>query len=228
MMKLIGTTGFLLMVGLIVYDNIWNDGIIFNRIIESYDLVIILLNVVGSLILIIGIVLWFKLKKLIQQTVSFEDEDEHNTNKERIYSNITLSIRIAFAIFLFATATGFIVLRDSHPGIVFYALIMIGIIFIVQQGLALIMVKMYPERKLEEIRSPEDLFDKMDDGEKYVMLKAYYKAYNIVSPVLSFSIMLSALYSTFTGISQIFSIFFMTLLLIAIDVIYLKTVKENM
>src|SRR5690625_1352364 len=226
-MKTISKVGLLLIVGVIAFD-IWNDGIIFNRVIESYNLVIILLNIVGSILFIIGIFLWNKLKKLMNQTVPFEEEDEHNIYKERIYSNITLCFRIAASIFLFATATGFIVLRDSHPGIVLFAFILLGIIFLANSGLAILMVKMYPERKLGEIESPEDLFDKMDDGEKYVMLKAYYKAYNIVSPVLSFSIMLSALYSTFTGISQIFSIFFMTLLLIAIDVIYLKTVKENM
>jgi len=226
-MKTISKVGLLLIVGVIAFD-IWNDGIIFNRVIESYNLVIILLNIVGSILFIIGIFLWNKLKKLMNQTVPFEEEDEHNIYKERIYSNITLCFRIAASIFLFATATGFIVLRDSHPGIVLFAFILLGIIFLANSGLAMLMVKMYPERKLGEIVSPEDLFDKMDDGEKHVMLKAYYKAYNIVGPILMFSIMLSAIYSAFTGISQIFSIFFMTLLLIVIDVIYLKTVKDNM
>lgn len=67
----------------------------------------------------------------------------------------------------------------------------------------------------------------MDDEEKYVMLKAFYSAHSIVSPLLVSGIMVCVLYSAITGISQIFSIVLMTNLLILIEWTYINSVKKD-
>ncbi|MGM8216347.1 DUF3169 family protein [Bacillaceae bacterium W0354] len=205
----------------------WKDGIILNQLIDSYHIVIFVLNVVGLLFLVYGFILWNKVKKLNEQTVSVENEDEHNVNKEKTFATMSLYFSISTTIFLFALATGFIVLRDDQPGIVLIAFVLLAASYIAKQMLAVLAVRIYPERKLNEIKSTEEFFDRMDDGERYVMFKAYYKAYNIVRPLLFTAIMASAIYSAVTGVSQIFSIIFMAIMLVLIDSIYIKTVKEN-
>ena len=72
----------------------------------------------------------------------------------------------------------------------------------------------------------KNFLKKMDDEEKYVMLKAFYSAHSIVSPLLVSGIMACVLYSAITGISQIFSIVLMTILLILIKWTYINSVKK--
>lgn len=224
------TNLFIILICILFGIDVWRGGIVLNNLINSYDIVVTIMILVGSLLFLYGVVLSLRLKKLSNRPVSFEEEDHVNRKMDKMYADVTLFYSISMAIFLYLLSTGFIVLRESHPGIVLIAFGLLIATFSAHLRTYYLVKEIYPERNYPETddeQFQEKLFKAMDDGERHIILQAYYKIFRMINPLLATAIMSASIYSAFTGESQIFSIALMTIALIVIDTTYFITVREH-
>jgi len=226
--KVINTIIILVSIGLVI--DLWRGSLVLNKLIDSYDIVVSIMIIIGSLLFLYGITLSRRLKNSSKQSVSFDEEDEMNEKIDKMYTDVTLFYSISMTIFLFLVSTGFIILRETHPGLVLIAFGLLAATFLANLQIYYLAKEIYPEKNYpdtDDEQFQEKLFETMDDGEKFITLQAYYKVFRMISPLLATAILSASIYSAFTGESQIFSIAFMTILLIIIDSTYIMTVRNK-
>ncbi|HLR52357.1 MAG TPA: DUF3169 family protein [Candidatus Avamphibacillus sp.] len=218
----------LIVIGLVV--DLWRGSLILNKLIDSYESFVFIMAIIGGLLFLYGIILSRRLKKLSEKSVSFDEEDKINEKIDKMYADVTLFHSISMTIFLFLVATGFIILRDTYPGLILIVFGLLVAAFLANLNTYYLAKEIYPERNYPETddeQFQEKLFEVMDDGEKFITLQAYYKVFQIINPLLAAVIMLASIYSAFTGESQIFSIVFMTIMLIVINTTYILTIRDK-
>ena len=187
-------------------------------------------NLVIILFLILARLKAFKAERGSLKKVSMEIEDIHQVKLERIAYNAATYIQIAFTLSLISMLVGFILLRNTHPVIVLWSLILLGISF----------VSLFPSEKIVRITNPnfkfpdpqsenyeQEYFNQFDDGEKFVILKGLYKLYGTV--IWGLILLASALmfYSVFSDDSQVVGIIGIGILLLLIQVSYTMSIKPS-
>ncbi|WP_102029132.1 DUF3169 family protein [Salirhabdus sp. Marseille-P4669] len=162
--------------------------------------------------------------------VDFVLEDTHQVRLERLAYTAVTYIQIALSLSFTAMIIGFLLLRDSEPGIALWSSLLLIVSF----------ASLVPSEKIIRITNPnfkfpdpqsknyeQEYMNQFDDGEKYVMLKALYKLYSLVTwglVLLAFALMF---YSIFTDDSQLVSIIGIGLLILLIQVSYTIRLKPS-
>lgn len=187
-------------------------------------------NLVIILFLILAQLNVYKAERGSLKKVSMEIEDIHQVKLERIAYNAITYIQIASTLSLISGFVGFILLRNTHPGIVLWSFILLGISF----------VSLFPREKIVRITNPnfkfpdpqsknyeQEYFNQFDDGEKFVILKGLYKLHRTV--IWGLILLASALmyYSVFTDNSQVVGIIGIGILLLLIQVTYTMSIKPS-
>ncbi|MEC2077189.1 hypothetical protein [Metabacillus fastidiosus] len=147
-----------------------------------------ILNIVCLICLIIASIYGSFIQIRSGKQVSFEKEDDWQLSLEHAaYIGITW-IQVAFSISFIAFITSFVLIRDSHPKIVLYAMLLFTLSLITLTIATYLIRYTRPEFKLPDPKShtyqqelfdisDQGLFNMYDDGEKYIMLKNLYKLY---------------------------------------------------
>lgn len=165
-----------------------------------------------------------------KKQVDFEDEDEWRILLERATYTAFSWIQVAFSISFVAVLTGFMLLRDSNPKVVLYALVLFMSSLLTLVIVTYLMRFTHPEFKLPDPKSPKyqpELFDSYDDGEKYLMLKSLYKLYFWIIFLLILLGNGLMYYSIFTGQSQLISIIGIGCILLFVQTYYSMSLKPK-
>ena len=111
------------------------------------------------------------------------------------------------------------------------ALILVTVTTSIQYLIPSLYTKIYPERPYQSFNDPKyaaKILDMADEGERQIILVALYKSYNLISMLATFGIVASLIYSIITNTSQLFSIIMLTIILIASNWKYSKSIiKRN-
>ena len=66
-----------------------------------------------------------------------------------------------------------------------------------------------------------------DEGERHVMLQGIYKAFTSINSLLFFAVLALIGYSVISGVSQLFGIFSILLILMVINVQYMLNIRNK-
>lgn len=194
------------------------------------ELGIILLQLTNSLVVLLlgaGYFYFRKITKSSQLVVTGEEEDQLLDKQYARAITVSQMINSAFILSLGAMAIGFIIVRESSPAtpLLSFALLVCSVLStgIVTKSVTLA----NPTRPIPNWAKEDGAFDAMDEGERHVALKAYYKVYKIVMRLLIMSILLAMYYSVLTGQSQIMSIILMVVLLLVMVFSYLGVIRRG-
>lgn len=191
---------------------------------------IILLQLTNSVVILLlgaGYFYFRKITKSSQLVVTGEEEDQLLDKQYERSITVSQMINSAFILSLGAMAIGFIIVRESSPAtpLLSFALLVCSVLStgIVTKSVTLA----NPTRPIPNWVKEDGAFDAMDEGERHVALKAYYKVYKIVMSLLIISILLAMYYSVLTGQSQIMSIIVMVVLLLVMVFSYLSVIRRE-
>lgn len=165
-----------------------------------------------------------------EKKVSFEEEDEWKLSIERKAYNTIIWTQVAFSISFVTFIAAFMLVRDTHPKVALFAVILFISSFLGLIITTYLVRYTHPEFKLADPNSPtyqQELFDSYDDGEKYVMLRGLYKLYywmNILLVLLGLGLMY---YSIFTKQSQLIAIIGIGCILFFIQTYYSLSLKPK-
>ena len=194
------------------------------------ELGIILLQLTNSIVILLlgaGYFYFRKITKSSQLIVTGEEEDQLLNKQYERSITVSQMINSAFILSLGAMAIGFIIVRESSPAtpLLSFALLVCSVLStgIVTKSVTLA----NPTRPIPNWVKEDGAFDAMDEGERHVALKAYYKVYKIVMSLLIISILLAMYYSVLTGQSQIMSIIVMVVLLLVMVFSYLSVIRRE-
>lgn len=194
------------------------------------ELGIILLQLTNSIVILLlgaGYFYFRKITKSSQLVVTGEEEDQLLDKQYERSITVSQMINSAFILSLGAMAIGFIIVRESSPAtpLLSFALLVCSVLStgIVTKSVTLA----NPTRPIPNWVKEDGAFDAMDEGERHVALKAYYKVYKIVMSLLIISILLAMYYSVLTGQSQIMSIIVMVVLLLVMVFSYLSVIRRE-
>jgi len=180
-------------------------------------------------IIIKSILLRQELIHLSNLEVKGEEEDlldDKIYEKTRLFSSY---ISIGGVLTLSTLAT--VAILDYEPPYIIIALVLVTIITCIQYLLPSLYTKIYPDRPYPSFNDPnyaEKILEMADEGERQIILVALYKSYNLISMLATFGIVASLIYSILTNTSQLFSIIMLTIILIASNWKYSKSIiKRN-
>ncbi|MFF5996097.1 DUF3169 family protein [Lysinibacillus sp. KU-BSD001] len=187
-------------------------------------------NLVSLVGLLIASLYAVYIKSKGRTPVDIEQEDEGRVMLERASYSMAMWLQIPFSVSFVALTGGFIVARDSNPKLVLYAMILCAVSFFAQAVTVHLYRYVNPEYKLPDPQSPtyqQELFDSFDDGEKYLMLKSFYKLYYtllFLIVLLCFALMY---YSVFSGNSQLISIIGLGAILLFMQIYHASNLKPK-
>lgn len=195
----------------------------------TYNL-LVLSNFICLLCLIIASIYGMSARSIGEKKVDFEEEDERQLSIERKAYDTVLWTQAALTISFVSIIAGFMLVRDLHPEIVSYA-ILLSILSFVGLGMVYYLNRYTnPEYKLPDPKSPtyqQELFDSYDDGEKHLMLKGLYKLYYWIITLLVFLSFGLMFYSIFTKQSQLISIIGIGCILLFVQTYYALSLKPK-
>jgi len=180
-------------------------------------------------LIIKSILLRKELIHLSNLSVEGEEEDlldEKLYEKSRLYS---LYSAIGGVLTLSTLAT--VAILDYETPYIIIALVLVAIVTCIQYLIPSLYTKIYPDRPYPSFNDPkyaEKILEMADEGERQIILVALYKSYNLISMLATFGIVISLIYSILTNTSQLFSIIMLTIILIASNWKYSKSIiKRN-
>lgn len=148
------------------------------------------------------------------------------TLERNVYTSLTY-IQIALSLSFVMMLVGFLLLRNSQPAIVLWSLSLWIIAFL----------NLFPSKWVMNItnqsfelpdpqKNPNHtLFDQLDDGEKYIMLKGLLQSHSVVIWGLVILEFILVFYSAFSGNSQLVSIIGIGFILMFIQLKYILSLK---
>lgn len=189
-----------------------------------------LLHLVNGSVLVLlatGYYYFMRIKKSSTYVVTGEAEDNLLDKQYQRAIIVSAVINGAFILSLSAMAIGFIMVRERAPAIplLSFTLLVISVLStaIVMKSTALA----NPSRPIPNWTQEDAVFEAMDEGERYIALKAYYKVYKVLTCLLLASILIAMYYSVLTEHSQIISIMLMTVLLLVMSGSYLAVLRRE-
>ncbi|MEH6944191.1 DUF3169 family protein [Bacillus sp. JJ722] len=199
-----------------------------NELHTTESTIVYLINIFCLGLLLITTLISGKIVELGEKTVTHDMEDQKIIVLERLSYKLTIYSQIAFTLSLLTLIAGFLLLRDEYPKIVLYTAILVPITFYrLLVNVSLIRFTR-PDYQLPNPNSKdyqEQLFNCYDDGEKHVMLKSLYKLYYVLQTALVILMFVLMFYSIFSGVSQLFSIIAIGLILLFMQLFYLRGMR---
>ena len=193
----------------------------------SFEMTIIFMTLSIALI-IFSLYGFVKIKSEAKRHVTGDEEDERDAYLYKRYSDIMLAASIAmyFSILMLAL----VAVTDQHNAFIFisFALLLVSIsLNILYSGLVSVI---YPDRNLPSLNDKQyakKLLEVSDEGERHVMLHGMYRAYSNLNALLLLSLFLFIGYSVISGVSQLFSIVIIVLILVITNTQYMLTIRNK-
>lgn len=166
------------------------------------------------------------IKHLSMRSILLQEEDALLLTLERISYSAIIWIQISLSLSFVTLLVGFLLIRDSHPFIVFHSILLFIIAFVSLVLGTYLLRYMQPEFKPSDTFN-QDLFSSYNDEKKSVMLKSLYKLYFwmiALLVLLAFGLMI---YSAFTTNTQIVSIIGIGVILLFVQLYYSTSLKSK-
>lgn len=183
---------------------------------------------IAVLLLVFSMVTIQRVKRKAKLQLRGEEEDELDSKQYKSYSDITLGSVVAMVLSVVATAIA-VITEQPIWVVVAAGATLIGaiVISIIIPGLIKLI---YPERDLPkpgEKDYAKKLLAVSDEGERHVMLEGLYRTHNTMNLALFIALLLLMIYSVSTGVSQLFAIFVVALILIIANVQYTFSIRNK-
>lgn len=183
---------------------------------------------IAVLLLVFSMVTIQRVKRKAKLQLRGEEEDELDSKQYKSYSDITLGSVVAMVLSVVATAIA-VITEQPIWVVVAAGATLIGaiLISIITPGLIKLI---YPERDLPkpgEKDYAKKLLAVSDEGERHVMLEGLYRTHNTMNLALFIALLLLMIYSVSTGVSQLFAIFVVALILIIANVQYTFSIRNK-
>ncbi|MFS0749360.1 DUF3169 family protein [Oceanobacillus sp. 1P07AA] len=184
---------------------------------------VISLLVVSSILIVLSLYRFKKIKFLNKQQFSGDEEDEIEDKKYKLFADYSLYTNISFILSVLALSLS--IISTKNVFLTTIAIILIIVSLVLSFYMTHIMKQTYPNREINTDYT-QSVLDMTDDGEKQVILDGLYQSHSLLNFLLVFAIFLATVYSIFNE-SQIFSIFLMTIGLLLVNGYYLLTVRNK-
>ncbi|SDG83818.1 Protein of unknown function [Planococcus glaciei] len=183
---------------------------------------------IAVLLLVFTMVTIQRVKRKAKLQLRGEEEDELDSKQYKSFSDITLGSVVAMVLSVVATAIA-VITEQPIWVVVAAGATLIGaiVISIITPGLIKLI---YPERDLPkpgEKDYAKKLLAVSDEGERHVMLEGLYRTHNTMNLALFIALLLLMIYSVSTGVSQLFAIFVVALILIIANVQYTFSIRNK-
>ncbi|WP_071394718.1 DUF3169 family protein [Bacillus tuaregi] len=196
--------------------------------IQYADSVVVGILVIIFILLMLSVVFYRQIKRLNNQEVSGDEEDEMDGLMYKKAADYSLFVQLSMILAVLALCIS--VITTQSVAIAITSVTAMFICYLFSMLLTILMKQVYPERNLpgfSEKDYAKKLLEVSDEGERHVMLMGLYKSYNFFSIGLLFAIFITTFYSLATGNSQIFSIIVMCMVLLLAHGKYSLTIRNK-
>lgn len=193
----------------------------------SFEITIICM-VVSLLAIIFSLFGYIKIKADAKKDVTGDEEDEREGRQYKRYADISLAVNIAmcFSMAMIALVT----ITDQH-----YAFILISLVlFVLTTFLSFVNLELvkiiYPDRDFPSVSDKQfakKLLNMSDEGERHVMLEGIYRSFSSLNSLLVIAVLVLIGYSIISGVSQLFGIFTILLILVITNVQYMLSIRKK-
>ena len=188
----------------------------------------ILFMVVSILLLIFSLFGYIKIKEEAKKQVSGDEEDERDKLQNKRYGDIVLAANVSMYFSLAMLAL--VATTVQHNAFVFISLALI----LVSLSLGFVYLELVktinPNRDIPTVNDKQfakKLLEMSDEGERHIMLQGMYRAFTSINPLLFFAVLALIAYSIISGVSQLFGIFTILLILVIINAQYMLTIRKK-
>jgi len=189
--------------------------------------ILILLIAITIFFLLISTVHIFQMKEKAKTQVDGDAEDEKDKWLYKKFSDTVLTTNTA--IILSLTTICIAIITDQSIALIISG----GVLIIISTGVGIANSKLikivYKDRMLPSMNDKDyskKLLAMADEGERHVMLEGLYKTYELMNILLPSSILLLMFYSEFSGETQLFSIFLISIITIVLNARYILKIRS--
>lgn len=193
----------------------------------SFEMTVVIMAI-SILLIIFSIYGFARIKSEFKRHVTGDEEDERDARLYKLYSDIMLAASIALYFSTFMLAL--IAVTDRHNAFIFISLALI----LISTSLNIIFtgqIKIfYPDRNLPSVNDKQyaqKLLVSSDEGERHVMFQGMYRAYTSLNALLFFAVLVLIAYSVISGVSQLFGVFMIILILVITNAQYMLTIRNK-
>ncbi|VDG97781.1 DUF3169 family protein [Sporosarcina sp. ZBG7A] len=193
----------------------------------AFQVNVILTALTIVLLLYIGLSI-LQMRKKSDANVSDDEEDERDIWLYKKFSDTNMLVMATIIIGIVATSISLITGQPTWLELISTVTVIIA--FILSISVSSLVNKFYPDRNLPSV-SEKDYAKKLlaasDEGERHVMLEGLYRSFNLLNGTLILALFLLAVYSIGTGVSQLFSIFVIAIILLGANAKYFLLIRKK-
>lgn len=226
-MRLVIWTLFGAVVGFIGMYTILTYQIDFNFQIIAFQVNVTITALTAVLLLYIGLSI-LQMRKKSSENVSEDKEDEVDIWLYKKFgdTNLLVITTIVFGIVSIAIS----LITNQPTWLEIASIVTATIAFALSIGVSSLVNRFYPDRNLPSV-SEKDYAKKLlaasDEGERHVMLEGLYRSFNMLNGTLILALLLLIVYSIGTGVSQLFAIFVIGVVLLGANAQYLLIIRKK-
>lgn len=179
------------------------------------------------LLLYIGLSI-LQMWKKSKMNVSDDEEDELDIWLYQKFSDTNLAVITTIVIGIVSSAIALITNQPAWLEVV--SVLSATIALALSIGVSSMITRFYPDRNLPSV-SEKDYGKKLlaasDEGERHVMLEGLYRSFNMLNGALILALLLLIAYSIGTGVSQLFAIFVVGIVLLGANAQYFLFIRKK-
>lgn len=188
----------------------------------------LLLLGITILLLVLGMVSIVQMNKKAKMTLSGDEEDERDRWQYKRYSDTTLGGTVALVLSI--VSLGVAVITEQPIWLLVVVMVTTLAASLLTTVVPAMIKVIYPDRKLPNVAEKDyakKLLAASDEGERHVMLEGLYRTFTTLNVTLLLALVLLIVYSVGTGVSQLFAIFVIALILIIANAQYLFSIRNK-
>lgn len=193
----------------------------------SFELIVIIMTL-SILLTTFSLFGYAKIKSEAKKQVTGDEEDERDVRLYKLHNDIMLATNLSLYFSTFMLAL--IAVTDQPNTFVFISLALILTSISLNFVYSSLIHTIYPDRDLPSVNDKQyaqKLLESSDEGERHIMLEGMYRAYTSLNALLFFAVFVLIAYSVISGVSQLFGIFLIVLILIITNTQYMLTIRNK-
>lgn len=193
----------------------------------AFELTLILLGITG-LLLVFGIVGIVHINHKAKIPLTGDEEDERDVRQYKRYSDTTLGVTVALVLSI--VSAGVAIITEQPVWLLVVNIVAILAAILLTMVVPAMIRIIYPDRELPKVgekNSAKKLLAASDEGERHVMLEGLYVTFTTLNVTLLLALILFIIYSVSTGVSQLFAIFVIALVLIIANAQYVFAIRNK-
>lgn len=179
-------------------------------------------------LLLYSFISYLKIKRDAKRELSGEAEDELEKTQYNRFNNTLLAVNSA--LYSSTLQLAIVALTDVPNILIFITLGLLVLSVALTTIYSGVLQSVYPQRDLPEIGDKnyaQKLFAASDEGERHIMLQGLHSSFKTLNMLLFFVLFIQIGYSVVSGVSQLFAISCIVIVLIASNVQYHLKIKSK-